>query len=86
MTRPDSKANGRPPPLKPEITISLSDDGKGFAFHGSYDNEELKEKRMGPVSLKHRVEETGGTISIDSTPQGSTVTVRLPLAPKEDSQ
>jgi PAS domain S-box-containing protein len=63
----------------PDISISIADDGGGFSFLGEFDNDALKEKRLGPLSLKHRVEESGGRISIDSTPQGSTVSVRIPL-------
>jgi len=70
----------------PDLTISIADDGTGFSFFGKYDNETLKEKRLGPLSLKHRVEETGGRISIASTPQGSTVYVRLPLLLEESSE
>ncbi len=67
----------------PDVTISITDDGLGFSFLGSYDNDALNEKRLGPLSLKHRVEETGGRISINSTPLGSTVFVRLPVALEE---
>ena len=54
--------------------------GAGFSFRGEYDNKALKEKRLGPLSLKHRVEEAGGLININSAPGGSTVVVRLPLS------
>jgi len=64
----------------PEIAITVSDDGTGFSFLGEYDSEALREKRLGPLSLKHRVEAAGGGMSINSTPGGSTVTVRLPLS------
>ncbi len=60
------------------IVISIADDGQGFSFHGEFDHEALKVKRLGPLSLKHRVEETGGSISINSTTGGSRVLVRLP--------
>ncbi len=68
----------------PEITITVTDNGKGFSFVGEYDNKALKEQRLGPLSLKHRVEEAGGSICINSAPGRSTVVVRLPLSKEED--
>jgi len=70
-------------PDGPDLTISVADDGNGFSFLGNFDHKALKEQRLGPLSLKHRVEETGGRISINSTPQGSTVFVRLPVVLEE---
>jgi signal transduction histidine kinase len=62
-----------------EIAIRLADDGHGFPFFGDYDTEALRKKQLGPVSLKHRVEEGGGRIFVSSTPHGSTVSIWLPL-------
>ncbi len=62
-----------------DVTIRISDNGRGFPFLGTYDHTELKEKRLGPLSLKHRVEDVGGHISIDSRPEGARVLVRIPL-------
>lgn len=64
------------------LTIRTSDDGRGFSFLGLYDHETLREKRLGPLSLKHRVEDAGGRISIESTPEGATVLVQIPLEGK----
>ncbi|GMV07359.1 MAG: hypothetical protein AMXMBFR53_36340 [Gemmatimonadota bacterium] len=61
-----------------EIVIRVDDDGHGFSFLGDYDAAALKEKRLGPLSLKHRVAAAGGQIAIRSTPTGSSVSVRLP--------
>lgn len=68
-----------------DVMIAVSDDGHGFSFLGEFDHETLKEQRLGPLSLKHRVEETGGSISIRSTTDGSTVFVRVPLPPKSST-
>jgi PAS domain S-box-containing protein len=62
-----------------DVVISIADDGKGFSFLGEFDNDALNEKRMGPLSLKHRVEQNHGRLSINSSRQGSTVIVRLPV-------
>jgi len=65
----------------PDITIDVSDDGRGFSFLGDYDANELREKRLGPVSLKHRVEDAGGWLSIHSTREGASLCIRLPAPP-----
>jgi len=62
-----------------EARIQITDDGHGFSFQGYHDDDALREKRLGPLSLKHRVAAAGGTIAICSTPRGATVSVRLPL-------
>jgi PAS domain S-box-containing protein len=63
----------------PDVSITIADNGRGFPFMGEYDNEALRKQRRGPLSLKHRVAEAGGSIRINSTPGGSMVFVRLPL-------
>lgn len=62
-----------------DLLVVVSDRGAGFSFRGDFEHEELWEKRLGPLSLKHRVAEAGGRISIRSTQEGATVSVRLPL-------
>jgi PAS domain S-box-containing protein len=66
-----------------EIVLGVVDDGHGFSFRGEYDNAALKAQRLGPVSLKHRVTEAGGTMSIVSSEQGATLSVRIPLQPDD---
>lgn len=66
----------------PEVCIHIADDGHGFSFLGDYDTEALREQRLGPVSLKYRVEEGDGRISVRSTPNGSTISIRLPVGPR----
>ncbi len=66
------------------LLVRVEDRGSGFSFLGDYDHDELQEKRLGPLSLKHRVAEAGGRISIRSTPEGSTLTVRLPTVPEHE--
>jgi PAS domain S-box-containing protein len=63
-----------------ELVLEVSDDGHGFSFHGEFDDAALRARRLGPLSLKHRVAEAGGTLSIVSTPVGATLAVRIPLA------
>ncbi|MDE3172093.1 MAG: PAS domain-containing protein [Gemmatimonadota bacterium] len=68
-----------------EIAIRVADDGRGFPFLGRYEHQALAEQRLGPLSLKHRVEEAGGRIAIDSTPAGATVWVWIPARPRDDA-
>jgi len=63
------------------LTLQIEDDGHGFPFMGDFDHEALLRKRLGPISLKRRIRDAGGTIAIRSTPQGAQLRIRLPLAP-----
>ncbi|MFQ5537946.1 MAG: histidine kinase [Gemmatimonadota bacterium] len=62
-----------------DIALTIMDNGVGFSFLGEFDDKTLKEKRLGPLSLKHRVQAVGGNLWINSTTAGSKVVVRLPL-------
>ncbi|MDP2956238.1 MAG: PAS domain S-box protein [Longimicrobiales bacterium] len=68
-----------------DFVVQVTDDGHGFPFHGEFDDEALREKRLGPVSLKRRVELGGGRISIRSTPRGSTIEIALPARREPDA-
>ncbi len=61
------------------LVITVKDDGTGFPFLGEFTDEMLRRRRLGPLSLKHRVAEAGGTIHIVSARNGARVTIRLPL-------
>lgn len=61
------------------IVLRIQDDGRGFSFLGEFDDAALRERRIGPLSLKRRVWSAGGTVSVRSTREGSLVTIRLPL-------
>lgn len=60
------------------VVIRVRDDGHGFSFLGDFDHATLMRERIGPLSLKRRVDSAGGDISIHSTPEGSTITLRVP--------
>jgi signal transduction histidine kinase len=66
------------------ILLEVRDDGHGFPFQGEFDDRALKERRLGPLSLKHRVAAAGGTIAIVSTHAGATVSMRIPLVLEDD--
>lgn len=63
----------------PDIAIRIVDDGHGFSFLGDLDTDALREQRLGPLSLKHRVEDCGGRIAIRSTREGATVSIWVPM-------
>ncbi len=66
------------------LRVTVADDGRGFAFRGHRDHEELVATGAGPVSLRERVISLGGRLSIDSSSSGSTVEIALP-APVADA-
>lgn len=61
------------------VTLSVSDDGSGFSFRGEYEHDTLIKEKMGPVSLKRRIQALGGRMSIHSSDNGARVLIRLPL-------
>jgi PAS domain S-box-containing protein len=61
-----------------DIAIRIVDDGHGFSFLGDLDTEALREQRLGPLSLKHRVEDCGGRLAIRSTREGATISIWVP--------
>lgn len=61
------------------IEISIEDDGCGFPFAGSFNLKELDLLRLGPVSIKRRVGELGGDLTVESHPgHGSGLKIRVP--------
>jgi signal transduction histidine kinase len=54
-----------------ELSLEIRDNGCGFAAAGAGE--------MRPRSLEERVQALGGTLTLDSTADGSTVTITLPL-------
>ena len=61
------------------VRVVVSDDGKGFPFHGRYDHAALTALRLGPVSLRERVAALGGSLTIDSSEAGARLEIWLPL-------
>ena len=60
-----------------EVNVVVSDNGRGFPFKGRYDLDRLISSRLGPVTLKERVAELGGTLVVDSSGQGTHVGISL---------
>jgi signal transduction histidine kinase len=60
------------------LSITVTDDGRGFPFTGRYDHEELRRQKLGPVSLKERIAALGGSIAIDTGPGLTRLEMHLP--------
>ena len=65
-------------PSEGGLVLRISDNGSGFPFKGVLDHDQLREQRLGPLSLKQRVEDAGWSLSIESSVTGSTVAVLVP--------
>jgi signal transduction histidine kinase len=62
-----------------EALITVTDDGRGFPFHGHYDDADRRRLRVGPVVLAERVEALGGSLAIESSNAGARLDIRIPL-------
>jgi signal transduction histidine kinase len=61
-----------------EMAITVTDDGRGFPFHGRYADGALAELNLGPKSLRERVAALRGTLTVESSPAGASVGIVLP--------
>ena len=66
-----------------EVSIRVSDDGRGFPFRGELDLADLDRMKTGPVVLRERVSALGGALSICSAETGSTVRMVIPRGGSE---
>jgi NarL family two-component system sensor histidine kinase LiaS len=69
---------------KAELRLEIVDDGRGFPFHGTYDLSELNRMNEGPLTLKERVTQLAGDLTLKSMDTGTALRVRLPLAHASD--
>jgi len=60
-----------------EVGILVEDDGRGFPFHGRYDQKELEAMRAGPRSLRERIVEKRGSLVLESSAEGARLTIGL---------
>jgi signal transduction histidine kinase len=65
------------------LHLLVTNDGRGFSFLGRFAHDELVASGVGPVSLRERVEEMGGMLSVESMATGSRVEIVLPEARRE---
>lgn len=62
-----------------EMHIEVIDNGTGFPFHGRLTMEQIRESGNGPMVLAERVGSLNGTMAVESTESGATVTISIPL-------
>lgn len=60
------------------VSIRVADDGRGFAFTGRHDLQQLVASRRGPVTLKERIQSLGGDLTIESSASGSVLYLNVP--------
>ena len=61
------------------VRIDVSDDGKGFPWHGRHDLPSLISSNIGPVTLKERISSLGGSMLIESSENGAKLEIRMPI-------
>jgi signal transduction histidine kinase len=61
------------------VFITVTDDGRGFSFHGTHDLATLQKFKAGPITLKERISALGGDLVISSSKSGSRLSISLPL-------
>jgi signal transduction histidine kinase len=64
------------------IAALVADNGRGFAFSGSYSAEQLAALDLGPRSVRERVLAMHGTLTLQSGPDGAALHFLLPAAPR----
>lgn len=63
-----------------DLRLRVADDGRGFRFRGTYDLAALNAMKDGPRTLKERVADLGGDLTLISGDTGAELHMRLPLA------
>jgi signal transduction histidine kinase len=62
------------------VCVTIADDGRGFPFHGTFDLRALNGLNQGPLTLKERVAELDGDLTLKSTTRGTELLITLPVA------
>lgn len=62
-----------------QVNITVSNNGHGFPFLGRYGHSSLIALNLGPVTLKERISNLSGSLTIESTEFGSRLEITLPL-------
>jgi len=60
------------------LSVTVTDDGRGFPFRGRMEHDALMQSDAAPVSLRDRVAALNGKIAIDSGARGARVEISLP--------
>lgn len=62
-----------------EMQIQVADNGTGFPFHGRLTMDQMRETASAPRVLAERVASLNGSLTVDSTENGATVSISVPL-------
>jgi len=63
------------------LVVNVRDNGRGFGGpFVRYDHKELVASGFGPVSLRERVGELGGSLAISNSPMGAELEIRVPVS------
>lgn len=62
-----------------EMQIKVIDNGSGFPFQGRLTLAQMRESGGGPTVLAERVHSLNGNLVVDSTDNGSTISISVPL-------
>ncbi len=62
------------------LEVTVTDNGRGFPFKGRFEHDELRRRKLGPVSLKERIGALGGSLAIDSADGQTRLEMSLPVA------
>jgi signal transduction histidine kinase len=63
-----------------QLRLRVADDGHGFPFQGTYDLPALNRMGVGPLTLKERVADLGGQMTVVSSDTGAELLIALPVA------
>ena len=63
------------------IGLVIVDNGHGFRFRGRYSHGDLKVSRVGPVTLRERVDALQGSLTIESSERGARIEIGIPRHP-----
>jgi len=61
------------------LTVSIEDDGRGFAFEGVMSGEQLERSGEAPRSLHERVRALDGRLELRSSARGAAILIEMPL-------
>lgn len=62
-----------------EMYIEVVDNGSGFPFRGTMTLDQMRDSGVGPMVLAERVNSLNGSLTVDSTENGSKVAISIPL-------
>ena len=63
------------------LQLTITDDGRGFPFRGTFDLAALNAMNEGPLTLRERVAEMRGALQLRSSETGTELSIALPLTP-----